>query len=120
MKVVLTCLLAAATLTVQRPHDVVSGAAGDLIITPVAHATVHIASDSKVILVDPTLYGGWDGPHQGGVVPNINYGGLKPPTLILVTDIHGDHFDPDAIAKLKTPTTRVVVPNIPGWQYPAG
>jgi L-ascorbate metabolism protein UlaG (beta-lactamase superfamily) len=35
---------------------------------------------------------------------------LKPPTLILVTDIHTDHLDPRAIQALKVPTTRLIVP----------
>jgi L-ascorbate metabolism protein UlaG (beta-lactamase superfamily) len=38
------------------------------------------------------------------------FSGLKPATLILVTDIHNDHLDPRAIAALKTPTTRLIVP----------
>ena len=120
MKLVPVCLLVALAITAQRPSDTIAGATGDLVITPVAHATVHIASGSNVILVDPTTYGGWDGPHPGGVVPQINYAGLKAPTLILVTDTHGDHYDSDAIAKLKTPATKVVVPNIAGWPYPSG
>ena len=35
---------------------------------------------------------------------------LPSPTLILVTDIHTDHLDPRAIAALKSPATRLVVP----------
>jgi L-ascorbate metabolism protein UlaG (beta-lactamase superfamily) len=51
----------------------------------------------------------------------LNYDGLAPPIpLILVTDIHGDHFDPDAIAKFRTPQTKIGVPNVHGFQWPAG
>jgi L-ascorbate metabolism protein UlaG (beta-lactamase superfamily) len=35
---------------------------------------------------------------------------LKPPTLILVTDLHTDHLDPPAIGALRGPGTRVIVP----------
>ena len=35
---------------------------------------------------------------------------LKPPTLILITDIHNDHLDPRAIAALETSATRLIVP----------
>jgi L-ascorbate metabolism protein UlaG (beta-lactamase superfamily) len=49
--------------------------------------------------------------------PPVNYDGLKPPTVILVTDIHGDHLDPSAIATLKGPRTTVLVPAVPGWQW---
>lgn len=38
------------------------------------------------------------------------FSAVPPPTLILVTDIHTDHLDPRAIAALKSPTTRLVVP----------
>jgi L-ascorbate metabolism protein UlaG (beta-lactamase superfamily) len=37
--------------------------------------------------------------------------------VILVTDIHGDHLDPSAIATLKGPRTTVLVPAVPGWQW---
>lgn len=113
-------VLATSMLTAQRAADTTPATGGDITITPIAHGTVHISHGKEAILVDPTVYGGWDGPHPGGVVPQLNYDGLRPPTLILVTDIHGDHYDTDAINKLKTPATRIVVPNIAGWQYPAG
>jgi L-ascorbate metabolism protein UlaG (beta-lactamase superfamily) len=116
----LLMVTAAAVVAGQRVADSVPATGGGILITPIAHGTVHVESGSTVILVDPTVYGGWDGPHQGGVVPQIDYAGLKPPTLILVTDIHGDHYDTDAWAKVKTATTKVVVPNIPGWPYPPG
>jgi L-ascorbate metabolism protein UlaG (beta-lactamase superfamily) len=40
-----------------------------------------------------------------------HFAGLRPPTVILVTDIHDDHQDARAIGALKTPTTRVIVPS---------
>lgn len=57
------CLLAIATMTAQRQSDTV----GDVTITPIAHATVQLRSGNQVVLVDPTAYGGWDGPYPGGV-----------------------------------------------------
>lgn len=38
------------------------------------------------------------------------FNALPSPTLILVTDIHTDHLDPRAIAALRSPATRLVVP----------
>jgi L-ascorbate metabolism protein UlaG (beta-lactamase superfamily) len=70
-----------------------------------------------VILVDPTLRAGWDGAPAGGL---LNYEGLAPANMILVTDIHGDHFDADAIAKLKAADYKVAFPDVAGWQWPAG
>ena len=66
------------------------------------------------MLVDPTLLGGWDGPHPGNVVPKVSFEGLKPPTHILITDVHGDHLDGDSVAALRTPMTDVVVPGTGG------
>ena len=40
------------------------------------------------------------------------YAGLKTPTLILVTDIHEDHFDPTVIDVVKGPSTVVVGPAV--------
>ena len=47
---------------------------------------------------------------QPGAATRKLYAGLKPPTLILITDIHDDHFDPDVIKVVKGPDTVVVGP----------
>ena len=120
LRLLLALLFICATVLAQRPADSIPATGGTIVVTPIAHGTVHLEFGDRVVLLDPTGYGGWDGPHPGGVVPQINYEGLKPPTLIVVTDIHGDHLDTDAIAKLRTATTKVVVPAVAGWQYPAG
>jgi len=80
----------------------------------VAHGKVHIAHGSHGARPDPTLLGGWDGPHPGNVVPKVSFEGLKPPTHILITDVHGDHLDGDSVAALRTPMTDVVVPGTGG------
>jgi L-ascorbate metabolism protein UlaG (beta-lactamase superfamily) len=113
----LSLAMIASPALAQRSSDSLPAAGGDVVITPIAHGTVHIAHGSAVVLVDPTVYGGWDGPHPGGVAPQMNYEGLKPPTVILVTDIHGDHYDSDAIGKLRTAATKIVVPAVAGWQW---
>ena len=115
-------VLLASWASVQRPSDVVAANGGDITVTPIAHGTVHVAFGSHVVLVDPTLYGGWEGPHPGNVVPKVNYDGLKTPTLILITDTHGDHLDGDAIAALRSASTTVVVPGAggAGWQWIPG
>lgn len=117
--VVLSLALLASSASAQRPFDTIAATGGDIVITPIAHGTVHIAHGPHVLLVDPTLVGGWDGPHPGNVVPKVSFEGLKPPTHILITDVHGDHLDGDSIAALRTPTTDVVVPGDggAGWQW---
>src|SRR6476620_3800454 len=71
----------------QRPVETFSTKAGELRVTPVRHASLMIEAGGKVIHVDP-----WS---QG------NYDGLPKADLILITDIHGDHMDPNAIATIK-------------------
>jgi len=60
--------------------DVVSTSDGDIIIHPVEHASLVLGFGAEVIYVDPV----------GGAAL---YEGLPPPTAILVTHGHGDHFD---------------------------
>jgi L-ascorbate metabolism protein UlaG (beta-lactamase superfamily) len=76
--------------------DRIPATGGDITITPLNHATLQIAQGSHVIDVDP--------------VAQANFGSLPAPTIILVTDIHGDHLDPTAVAKLKAASTTVVAP----------
>lgn len=68
---------------------------GNITITPLQHATVQVEHAGKVIQVDPA---------QGDASK------AKPGDLVLVTDIHGDHLNPDMIAKVRKPGAPVVVP----------
>jgi L-ascorbate metabolism protein UlaG (beta-lactamase superfamily) len=122
MRAVILIVAATTALAARQAADSIPALGGDITITPIAHATLHIKFGDHVLLVDPTVYGGWDGPHPGNVAPKINYAGLDAPTLILVTDVHGDHLDGDAIAALRKPSTTVVVPGTggAGWQWIPG
>lgn len=122
MRTLIFVLAAATTLSAQRPADSIPATGGDITITAIAHGTLHIKFGNHVVLIDPTVYGGWDGPYPGGVAPKISYEGLDPPTLILVTDFHGDHLDGDAIAAVRRPSTVIVVPGTgpAGWQWLPG
>ena len=70
---------------------------GDIVITALGHASVQLEQGGKVVLVDP-------------VANQADLSKAKPADLILVTDIHADHFDPAAIAKLRKPGAPVVIP----------
>lgn len=87
--------LAAGQSGLPKP-DTLAATGGDITITPLNHATFALTWHNRVILVDPT--------------GQANYTGLAAPDLILVTDIHGDHLDPAAIAKVRKATTRIVAP----------
>ena len=66
-------------------------------IYPIEHATFVLTFEDEVIYVDPT----------GGKEAFANY---KKPTLILITDIHGDHFNLATLKELDVTDARFVVP----------
>ena len=90
-------ILAALPVLAQptRPVQEFSTRQGVVKITPVQHASLMIEGGGKVIHVDPS---------QG------NYEGLPPADFILITDIHGDHMDPKAIAKVQKAGTVIFAP----------
>jgi L-ascorbate metabolism protein UlaG (beta-lactamase superfamily) len=69
---------------------------GDIGITPITHASFQLEYGGKVIHVDPTSPG--------------DYSKAKQADLVLVTDIHPDHLDPAAIARVRKEGTPVVAP----------
>jgi L-ascorbate metabolism protein UlaG (beta-lactamase superfamily) len=97
MRTLLPLLFAVAGASqTQRPVETFRTSAGELKITPIRHASLMIEAGGKVIHVDP-----WS---QG------NYEGLPKADLILITDIHGDHMDPKAIATVRKGGTQILAP----------
>lgn len=76
-------------------QSTVPATGGNITITPLQHATVQLEYAGKVIQVDPA---------QGDLAS------AKPGDLVLVTDIHGDHLNPDGIAKVRKAGAAVVMP----------
>ncbi len=77
--------------------DIISTGNGPLTIQPLVHASLVLSTSGLTIYADPT----------GGAA---NYAGIKAPDLILITDIHGDHFDVKTISAVRTAGTTLVVP----------
>ncbi|CAN5647837.1 MBL fold metallo-hydrolase [soil metagenome] len=77
--------------------DRVSVAGGELTIQPINHATMVLTYNNKRIYVDPS----------GGAAA---FAGMAAPDLILITDIHGDHFDPKTLEALQTEKAILLVP----------
>ncbi len=86
--------------------DVIKVKGGELTIQPITHATLVLGYHKKNIYIDPT--GGADA-----------FKGLAAPDLIVVTDIHGDHFDPKTIEAINTANAVLVVPQAVADKFPA-
>jgi len=84
--------------------DTIQTKMGALIIQPVQHASLVLTVNGVTIYADPS---GAD-----------NYKGVAAPNIILITDIHGDHFDIKTIEALKTPATILVVPQVVADKLP--
>ena len=91
----MTTILAAALFVLAQ--DTIKTEKGDLTIHPIEHATFVMKWGGKTIFVDPTK--GGDAFKEFG-----------KPDLILVTDIHGDHFDPKTLSAVRTPESVLIVP----------
>lgn len=69
----------------------------DIKIIPIEHASAILEWNSITVYIDPV----------GGANA---FEGQKQPDLILVTDIHGDHFNVETLQGLKTEKTKIIVP----------
>jgi L-ascorbate metabolism protein UlaG (beta-lactamase superfamily) len=88
--------LVAVALRAQLPSTTtIDATGGPVTITAIQHASVQVEHAGKVIQVDPA---------QG------DFSNAKPADLVLITDIHGDHLNPDIVAKIRKPGAPVVMP----------
>jgi L-ascorbate metabolism protein UlaG (beta-lactamase superfamily) len=102
----LSCLTIMFTKA-QRPEpDIEKVKGGELTIQPINHATLVLKYNNKSIYIDPT----------GGANA---FNSLAAPDLILITDIHGDHFDPKTIEAVNTANAVLVVPQAVADKLPA-
>jgi L-ascorbate metabolism protein UlaG (beta-lactamase superfamily) len=76
-------------------QNTIPATGGDITITPFQHASLQIEHAGKVVQVDPA---------QGDLSK------AKPGDLVLITDIHGDHLNPEGIAKVRKAGAPVVMP----------
>jgi L-ascorbate metabolism protein UlaG (beta-lactamase superfamily) len=87
-----------AVAVAQRPApDMIETSKGTLTIQPLNHATLALTWQGKTIYTDP----------NGGAK---TFEGLAAPDLILITDIHGDHFNPETLQAISTTNATLIVP----------
>src|SRR6201981_378175 len=85
LALILACYLTALAplaLGAAEPQ-VLPTSAGPVKITPLHHASTLIEAGGKTIYLDPAK--------------PVKFSRLPKADLILITDIHGDHMDPDSI-----------------------
>ncbi|HTR29953.1 MAG TPA: MBL fold metallo-hydrolase [Puia sp.] len=91
-------LLTGLAAVAQRiAPDTVGLPGSPLVIQPINHASMVLTAAGGTIYIDPV----------GGAA---KYQGLAAPDIILVTDIHGDHFDPATLQAIRKPATVLVAP----------
>ncbi|MBX2826596.1 MAG: MBL fold metallo-hydrolase [Flavobacteriaceae bacterium] len=75
-------------------------------VSPIQHATMVITWDDATIYVDPV----------GGAEAFKNF---EAPDLILITDIHQDHFSAETIQALNTSNAKIVLPQAVADEMPS-
>lgn len=79
----------------------------DLTIIPIEHASAVVEWGDLTLYIDPV----------GGLAA---FEGQKKPDLILITDIHWDHFSLETLAELDTQGSTIVLPRAAAEQIPQG
>src|SRR3984957_7011675 len=95
--VVICLLLAMSSLAhAAASPQTFSTSAGEVKITPLYHASTLIEAGGKTIYLDPAK--------------PAKLSGQPKADLILITDIHGDHMDPDSIRQISKAGTEIFAP----------
>jgi len=81
----------------QLDGDAIPATKGDLIVHPVQHASLVLKWNDVIVYVDPNGGAGY-------------YKDLPAPTIILITDIHGDHMNPSTLDAIDYSNATFVVP----------
>jgi L-ascorbate metabolism protein UlaG (beta-lactamase superfamily) len=88
---------ASAATTTSRATDRFPTPKGDLVVTPLEHASVLFGWNGKAIYVDPTSTA-------------INDAALPKADIVFVTDARAGHLDEVALSRVRTAATVIVAP----------
>ncbi|SNT25361.1 L-ascorbate metabolism protein UlaG, beta-lactamase superfamily [Ekhidna lutea] len=98
LTLILACLYVSWLIAQQRTEaDTIATNDGEVIIQPILHGTLVLSWNDQTIYIDP--YGGAE-----------RFEGLADPTLILITDIHGDHLNQKTLDALDTERAQFITP----------
>ena len=89
-------LLLATLSYADNQTQVFSTSSGSVRITPLNHASTLIEAGGKFVYLDPAK--------------PVDFSGKPKADLILITDIHGDHMDPDSIRAVSKNGTEILAP----------
>lgn len=88
------------------PAATLTGRTSEIKIIPIEHATAILEWNDITIYIDPV----------GGAAA---FEGQKQPDLILITDIHGDHFSLETLEALNTERAKIIVPKAVADKIPS-
>ena len=93
----LLCILVPGLNAQELSGDKIQTSDGDLVIHPIVHGTLAMQWNDLVIYNDP--YGGAE-----------KFAGIPEADLVLITDIHGDHFNLETLEAISISKATIIVP----------
>ena len=94
----IACLMALGCQAQQQTDEFTTKSGKKVRFTCIKHASIQINYNGLEIQVDPV---------GKGMKPETDYSKFPKADIILVTHEHHDHFDSDAIAQLRTASTKI-------------
>ena len=95
---VIACLMALGCQAQQQTDEFTTKSGKKVRFTCIKHASIQINYNGLEIQIDPV---------GKGMKPETDYSQFPKADIILVTHEHHDHFDSDAIAQLRTASTKI-------------
>jgi len=93
-----TIIICFLSLCAFGQKQVINTETGSITIHPVLHASMILEWNGQTIYIDP--YGGKE-----------KYEKYNAPSLILITDIHGDHMNKETLETISTKKAMLIAPN---------
>ncbi|MCB0653289.1 MAG: MBL fold metallo-hydrolase [Saprospiraceae bacterium] len=97
MRIILIHFLLFISISLFAQKDTIPTDKGDIILTPIFHATMVLEWNGKTIFIDP--YGGAE-----------RFAGFQAPDLVLITHKHGDHLNKETLSGLSLGEAELIAP----------